>query len=327
MQRRDFLGVLGGAAATWPLAVRAQQPDGMRRVGVLMSSVENDPNGQARFKYFVQSLKSLGWIEGGNIHVEVRWPGSDLDRIQEFTRELIALHCDVIVTTSTPTTAAVQRETAKTAIVFTNVSDPIGEGFVSSLASPGGNITGFINYEGFIAGKWLELLKEIDPRITRAAILFNPETAPRGGSYFGRPFEIAAKSLAITSAAIPVRNDADIEAAIEALGREPGGGVVMASDSFMGNHRAKFVESAARYRVPAVYPAPMGGLLSYGPDLSEFYRPVGPYVDRILKGARPNELPVQVPTKAELVINLRTAKTLGLDVSGTLLARADEVIE
>ena len=325
MERRFFFGLIV-IAATWPLVGRAEQV-GARRVGVLMSTVESDQSGQARFKYLVQSLKSLGWIEGSNIDVEVRWAGADLNRIQEFTQELIALQCDVIVTTSTPTTAAVQRETATTAIVFTNVSDPVGEGFVSSLASPGGNITGFINYEGLMAGKWLQLLKEIDPRITRAAILFNPETAPRGGSYFGPPFEVVAKSLAITPAAIPVRSDADIEAAIGAIGREPGGGVAMGSDSFMGIYRAKFIESAARYRVPAVYPAPMGGLLSYGPDLSEFYRPVGPYVDRILRGAKPNELPVQVPTKAELVINLRVAKALGLDVPTSLLVRADEVIE
>jgi putative tryptophan/tyrosine transport system substrate-binding protein len=326
MRRRSFFGFVGGMAA-FSLAARAEQPNGTRRVGVLMSTAESDQGGQARFNYFVQSLKSLGWVEGGNIEVAVRWPGADLDRIQEFTKELIAFQCDVIVTTSTPITAAVQRQTATTAIVFTNVSDPIGEGFVSGLASPGGNITGFINYEGLIAGKWLELLKEVDPRVTRAAIIFNPETAPRGGAYFGSPFEVAARSLGIAPVAIPVRSDADIEAAIGALGREPGGGVVMASDSFMGNHRAKFVESAARYGVPAVYPAPMDGLLSYGPGPSEFYRPVGPYVDRILKGAKPNELPVQVPTKVKLVINLRTAKTLGLDVSASLLARADEVIE
>jgi len=189
------------------------------------------------------------------------------------------------------------------------------------------NITGFINYEGLMAGKWVQLLKEIDPRITRAAILLNPETAPRGGSYFGPPFEIAARSLAITPVAIPVRSDADIEAAIEAIGRQPGDGVVMALDSFMGIHRVKFVESAARYRVPAVYPAPMGGLLSHGPDFSEFYSPVGSYVDRILRGAKPIELPVQIPTKAELIINLRLAKVLGLDVPTSLLVRADEVIE
>jgi putative tryptophan/tyrosine transport system substrate-binding protein len=326
MRRRSFLGFLGGAAAC-SLAARAEQPSGARRVGVLMSTVESDQSGQARFKYLVQSLKSLGWIEGSKFDVKVRWPGADLDRIQEFTKELIALQCDVIVTTSTPTTAAVQRETATTAIVFTNVSDPVGEGFVSSLARPGGNTTGFINYEGLMAGKWIQLLKEIDPRITRAAILFNPEAAPRRGSYFGPPFEVAARSLAITPAAIPVHSDADIDAAIGAIGREPGGGVVMASDSFMGIHRAKFVESAGRHRVPAVYPARMGGLLSYGPDLSDFYRPVGPYVDRILRGAKPNELPVQVPTKAELVIDLRVAKTLGLDVPAPLLLRADEVIE
>ena len=192
MERRFFFGLVVIAAA-WPLAGRAEQV-GVRKVGVLMSTVESDQSGRARFKYLVQSLKLLGWIEGSNINVEVRWPGADLDRIQEFTKELIALQCDVIVATSTPTTAAVQRETATTAIVFTNVSDPVGEGFVSSLARPGGNITGFINYEGLMAGKWVQLLKEIDPRITRAAILFNPETAPRGESYFGPPFEVAAKS-------------------------------------------------------------------------------------------------------------------------------------
>ena len=238
MRRRSFFGFLGGVAAC-SLAARAEQPNGARRVGVLMGSSESDQYGQARFKSLCRASGSLGWIEGRNIHVEVRWPGADLERIQKFTKELITLQCDVIVTTSTPITAAVQRETATTAIVFTNVSDPIGEGFVSSLASPGGNITGFINYEGLIAGKWLELLKEIDPRVTRAAIVFNPETAPRGGSYFGAPFEVAAKSLAITPAATPVHSDADIEAAIAAIGHEPGGGLVMASDVFMGIHRAR----------------------------------------------------------------------------------------
>jgi putative tryptophan/tyrosine transport system substrate-binding protein len=330
MRRRAFFGVIGVAAA-WPLVGRAEQA-GLRRVGVLMSSAENDPVAQVRFNFFVQqSLKSLGWTEGRTISIEVRWPGADLERIQKSAIELVALQCDVIVTTSTPTTAAVQRETAKIPIVFTNVSDPVGEGFVSSLASPGRNITGFINYEGSIAGKWVQLLKEIDPRVTRAAILFNPEMAPRGGSYFGDPFEAAAKSLGITPVAAPVRSDADIETAISAIGREPGGGLVVSSDSFIGIHRARFVECAARYRVPAVYPfrgAPVeGGLLSYGPDIAEFYRPLGPYVDRILKGKQANELPVQVPTKVELVINLRTAKTLGLDVPATLLGRADEVIE
>jgi putative ABC transport system substrate-binding protein len=327
MRRRAFFGVMGAAA--WPLVGRAEQA-GLRRVGLLMSSAENDPVARLRFNFFVQSLKSLGWTEGRTISIDVRWPGADLERIQQSAIELVALQCDVIVTTSTPTTAAVQRETARTPIVFTNVSDPVGEGFVSSLANPGRNITGFINYESSIAGKWVQLLKEIDPRVTRAAILFNPETAPRGGSYFGDPFEAAARSLGIIPVAAPVRSDADIEAAISAIGREPGGGLVVASDSFIGIHRAQFIECAARYRVPAVYPfrAPVeGGLLSYGPDTAEFYRPLGPYVDRILKGKQANGLPVQVPTKTELVINLRVAKTLGLDVPVSLLGRADEVLE
>ena len=328
MRRRSFFGLLGGVAA-WSLAARAEQVGAVRRVGVLMGYSEGDPFGQARFKSFVRSLQELGWTEGRNAHIEVRWPGADLERMQQIAKELVASQSDVIVTTNTPSTAAVQRESATLPIVFTNVSDPVGEGFVSTLASPGGNITGFINYEGSIAGKWLELLKEIDPRVTRAAIVFNPETAPRGGSYFGAPFEAAAKSLAITPVATPVHSDADIEAAIAAIGREPGGGLVIASDVFMGIHRARVIECAASYRVPAVYPYRVieGGLISYGPNISDFFLPVGPYVDRILKGAKPNELPVQVPTKVELVINLRTAKTLGLDVPATLLARADEVIE
>lgn len=328
MRRRSFFGFLGGVAAC-SLAARAEQPGGARRVGVLMGYSESDPYGQARFKSFVQSLQELGWTEGRNAHIEVRWPGADLERIQKAAKELVTWQPDVIVTTSTPATAAVQRESATLPIVFTNVSDPVGEGFVSTLAIPGGNITGFINYEGSIAGKWLELLKEIDPRVTRAAIVFNPETAPRGGSYFGAPFEAAAKSLAITPVATPVHSDADIEAAIAAIGHEPGGGLVIASDVFMGIHRARVIECAARYRVPAVYPYRVieGGLISFGPNISDFFLPVGPYVDRILKGAKPNELPVQVPTRVELVINLRTAKTLGLDVPATLLARADEVIE
>ena len=284
MRRRSFFGFLGGVAAC-SLAARAEQPGGARRVGVVMGYSERDPFGQARFKSFVQSLQELGWTVGRNAHIEVRWPGADLERIQKAAKELVTWQPDVIVTTSTPATAAVQRESATLPIVFTNVSDPVGEGFVSSLGSPGGNITGFINYEGSIAGKWVELLKEIDPRVARAAIVFNPETAPRGGSYFGAPFEAAAKSLGITPVATPVHSDADIEAAIAAIGREPGGGLVIASDVFMGIYRARAIECAARYRVPAVYPYRViqGGLISYGPNISDFFLPVGPYVDRILR--------------------------------------------
>ncbi|SIO52143.1 putative ABC transport system substrate-binding protein [Bradyrhizobium erythrophlei] len=265
------------------------------------------------------------------MNIEVRWAGVDAERTQRFARELVASQPDVIVTTSTPGTAAAQRETQTIPIVFTVVSDPVGEGFVESLARPDGNITGFINFEPSIAGKWLALLKEIDPRIVRAAGLFNPDASPGGGSYFLRPFETAARSLAITPLATPVRSDADIEAAISAIGSGPGGGLVMMADSFMAMHRARFIEQAARYRVLAIYPisaaAADGGLLSYGPEVSELFSQVAPYVDRILRGAKPSELPVQVPTKFELVINLRTEKTLGLTVPPTLLARADEVIE
>ncbi len=329
MRRREVIGLIGGAAA-WPLEARAEQAGGVRRVGVLM--VESDALGQSHhLKLFVQKLQELGWTDGRNVHIEVRLTGTDAERIQKFAKELVALQPDVITTNSTPGTAAVRRETRSIPVVFAIVSDPIGEGFVASLARPGGNITGFINYEGSIAGKWLDLLKEIDPRVVRAAGLFNPDAAPGGASYFLRPFEVAARSLAITSLATPVRNDADIEAAIAALGREPGGGLVMMADSFMGSHRARLIEQAARNKVPAVYPfraaSADGGLLSYGPDFSDFYLRQGSCVDRILRGAKPDELPVQVPIKFELVVNLRTAKKLGLELPATLLGRADEVIE
>ncbi|SHK98634.1 putative ABC transport system substrate-binding protein [Bradyrhizobium lablabi] len=328
VKRRTFIAAVGGAAA-WPLAARAQQAGAMRRVGVLM--VESDPVGQLHLKLFVQKLQELGWTDGRNIHIEVRLTGTDAERIQKFAKELVAWQPDVIATNSTPGTAAVQRETRMIPTVFVVVSDPVGEGFVASLARPGGNITGFINYEASIAGKWVDLLKEIDPRLVRAAGLFNPDAAPGGGSFFLRPFEAAARSLAITPLATPVRSDADIEAAIAALSSEPGGGLVMMADSFMGSHRARLIEQAARHKVLAVYPfrsaSADGGLLSYGPDFSDLYLQQGLYVDRILRGAKPNELPVQVPTKFELVVNLRTAKALGLELPATLLGRADEVIE
>jgi putative tryptophan/tyrosine transport system substrate-binding protein len=328
MRRREFIGLIGGAA-TWPLAARAEQGGTVRRVGVLM--VERDPVGQSHLKLFVQKIQELGWTDGRNVQIEVRVTGTDAERTQRFAKELVAWRVDVITTNSTPGTAAVQRETRTIPIVFVVVSDPVGERFVASLARPGGNITGFINYEASIAGKWLDLLKEIDPRVVRAAGLFNPDAAPGGGSFFLRPFEAAARSLAITPLATPVRSDADIEAAIAALGREPGGGLVMMADSFMGSHRARVIEQTAHHKVLAIYPfrsaSAEGGLLSYGPDFSDLYLQQGLYVDRILRGAKPNELPVQVPTKFELVVNLRTAKTLGLELPATSLGRADEVIE
>jgi ABC-type uncharacterized transport system substrate-binding protein len=293
--------------------------------------VEIDAVGQSHLKLFVHKLEELGWTNGRNVQIEVRQTGTDPERIQKFAKELVAWQPDVITANSTPGTAAVQRETRTIPIVFAVVSDPVGEGFVASLARPGGNITGFINYEASIAGKWLDLLKEIDPRLVRAGGLFNPDAAPRRGSFFLGPFEAAAQSLSITPLVTPVRADADIDTAIATLGSEPRGGLVMMADSFMGSHRARVIEQAARHKLPAVYPfraaSAEGGLLSYGPDFPDLYVRQAVYVDRILRGAKPNELPVQVPTKFELVVNLRTAKTLGLEMPATLLGRADEVIE
>lgn len=291
---------------------------------------EADPAGHARLKAFEQSLEKLGWTDGRNVNVDVRWSGVDAERTRRFAKELLASQPDVIVTTSTPTTAAVQRETRTTPIVFTVISDPVGQGFVQNLARPGGNITGFVNFEPSMAGKWLALLKEIDPGVARVAGLFNPDTAPDGGSYFFSAFDAAARTLAITPFINPVRSDAEINSAISAVAG-PGAGLVTMADSFMGAHRATVIEQAARHRVPAVYPfrsAPVdGGLFSYGPDFDDLYRQAASYVDRILRGAQPSELPVQAPTKFELVINLQTAKSLALDVPAPLLARADQLIE
>jgi len=292
---------------------------------------DSDPLGHARLKAFEQSLEKLGWTAGRNVNIEVRWSAADPEHTQQFAKELVAWQPDVIVTTSTPTTAAVKRETRTTPIVFTVVSDPVGEGFVQSLARPDGNITGFVNFEPSLAGKWLSLLKEIDPGILRVAGLFNPDAAPDGGSYFSRAFEAAAREIAITPRVNPVRSIAEIDSAISAVANESGAGLVMMADSFMAVHRGTVIKQAGRHRVPAVYPfrsAPAdGGLLSYGPDVAELFRQVAPYVDRILRGAQPSGLPVQAPTKFELVINLQAAKSLGLDVPTTLLGRADDVIE
>jgi putative ABC transport system substrate-binding protein len=292
---------------------------------------ENDPLGHARLKVFEESLEKLGWADGKNVSIEVRWSGADAERTQRFAKELVGWRPDVIVSTSTPTTAAVKRETRTIPIVFTVVSDPVGEGFVQSLARPDGNITGFVNFEPSLAGKWLNLLKEIDPRVLRVAGLFNPDAAPDGGSYFSRAFEAAARDIAITPLVNPVRSNAEIGSAISAVANEPGAGLVMMADSFMAVHRGMVIQETGRHRVPAVYPfrsAPAdGGLLSYGPEVPEMFRQVAPYVDRILKGAKPSGLPVQAPTKFELVINLKTAKSLGLEVPAALLARADDLIE
>jgi putative ABC transport system substrate-binding protein len=329
IRRRDFITLLGGAA-TWPLAARAQQAERVRRVGMLMGWAENDSEYRVRVDAVVRALAQSGWIEGRTIRFDVRWTNADPGRAPALAKELVALQPDVLVAGTTHATAALQRETRTIPIVFASVSDPVGEGFVASLGRPGGNITGFINEESSLVGKQTELLKEIAPRLTRMAIMFNPDTAPGGGAYFLGSFEAAAKSLAVEPILARVKNDSDIEAAVALIGREQGGIVAM-TDSFMSVHRGALVLAAARDRVPVVInilsAVREGGLISYGPDPHDIFQRVAPYIDRILRGAKPADLPVQVPTKFNLAINLRIAKAFGLTVPITLLGRADEVIE
>jgi putative ABC transport system substrate-binding protein len=330
MRRRDFITLVGGAAVAWPLAARAQQPERMRRIGVLMSYAETDPEGQGRIAAFRESFRNLGWIEGRNIKVETRWATGNAELIQRFAKELADLQPDLILSATTPTTAALRQQTLIIPIVFANVSDPVGSGFVASLSRPGGNTTGFINLEASIAGKWLELLKEIAPRVTTVAFVFNPTTAPYA-KYYLNPFKTAALSLGMEAIAAPVSDSSGLDSIVAAQARELGGGVMIMPDSFTTAHSSEIVSLAGRYRVPAIYPyrfyAKLGGLLSYGNDQLDNFRRAAAYADRILKGTRPSDLPVQVPVKFELVINLETAKALGLTVPPTLLAQADDVIE
>ncbi len=328
--RRGFLALLGGVAAAWPLAAHAQQAERMRRIALLMSASENDPEYQANLAAFREGLQKLGWTEGRNIRIDARWGAADADAMQKFTKELVALHPELIVSQNTPTTAALLQLTHTIPIVFAQVVDPVGSRFAASLARPGGNVTGFINLEPTIAGKWLELLKEIAPRVRRVVILFNPTTAPFA-EYFLSPFKAAAPSFAMEATAAPVRDASEIEDVVAAHAREPDGGLIVMPDSFLTARRAEVTSLAARHRLPAVYPFRMfaegGGLLSYGNDVLDQYRRAAAYVDRILKGAKPSELPVQAPVKFEMVINLKAAKALGLDVPLQLQQRADEVIE
>jgi putative ABC transport system substrate-binding protein len=331
MRRREFITLLGGAAVAWPLAARAQQGERVRRIGVLMAFDENDSRAKAWLARFIQGLSELGWTAGRNLRMDVRWAGDNVDRMRMFAKELVNLQPDVILAFGTPVTAALKRETRTIPIVFAIVSDPVGEGFVASLSRPGGNITGFHNSEASIGGKWLELLKEVAPGISRAAMIFNPDTAPGHGKYYMPDFEVTARSLKVEPISAPVQSLAELETVITALGREPGSGFVAMADFFLFINREATISLAARNNVPAIYPwgdvVKAGGLLSYGPDLEDIVRRAAPYVDRILHGANPAELPVQVPTKFELAINVKTAKALGLTVPPTLLTRADEVIE
>jgi ABC-type uncharacterized transport system substrate-binding protein len=330
VNRREFITLLGGAAA-WPFAARAQQPGPMRRIGVLMGRAESDREGQDFVAAFREGLQKLGWTEGRNIRIDTRWaiPG-DAESMQRFAKELVALQSDLILSHSTPTTAALLQQTRTIPIVFATVSDAVGSGFVASFPRPGGNATGFSNIEPTMAGKWLELLKEIAPRVNRVSFLFNPATAPYA-EYYLNSFNAVAPSFAMEAIAAPVHNTSEFEFVFAALAREPNGGLVVMTDSFLTNHRAEITSLAARYRLPAVYPyrvfAELGGLLSYGNDTHDNYRRAAVYADRILKGAKPSELPVQAPVKFELVINLKTAKALGLEVPLQLQQRADEVIE
>jgi len=331
MQRRQFIALLGGAAAAWPLAARAQQPDRMQRIGMLMGYAESDREGHAFVAAFRDGLQKLGWTEGRNIRMDTRWAKpDDAELMQRYAKDLIALQPDLILSHGTPTTATLLQQTRTIPVIFVNVSDPVGSGFVVNFPRPGGNVTGFTNIEPTMAGKWLELLKEIAPSVNRVAFLFNPATATYA-SYYLSSFKATAASFALDAIATPVRDTTELESAIAALAREPNGALIAMPDLFTSIHRVEITLLAARYRLPAVYPfrffAEVGGLLSYGSDLGDNFRRAATYADRILKGAKPGELPVQAPIKFEMVINLKAAKALGLDVPSHLQQRADEVIE
>jgi putative ABC transport system substrate-binding protein len=330
LHRREFITLLGGVA-TWPRAAHAQQAERLRRIAVLMPLTADDPLGQARIVALREGLGKLGWIEGRNIRIDTRWMTTgDVESMQRFAKELVALQPDLIVTQSTPITATVLQETRTIPIVFALVADPIGSGFVANFAQPGGNVTGFVTMVPSMASKWLELLKEIAPRVARVAFLFNPATATYF-EYWLNPFKAAADSFAVDAIEAPVRDRSELESVIAEQGRAPNGGLIVMPDTFTDAHRVEITSLAAHYRLPAVYPyrqfTAVGGLLSYGDDLIDNFRRAPAYVDQILKGEKPRELPVQAPVKFELLINLKTAKVLGLTVPPALLARADEVIE
>jgi putative ABC transport system substrate-binding protein len=329
IKRRDFIALLGGAAAVWPIAARAQSPDRVRRIGVLMPQAESDPLSN-RLSAFTQALAGLGWTVGRNLRMDVRWAGGDTNRVPGLAQELVSLQPDIILTNGTPPTVALKRETRTIPIVVANAGDPVASGLVARLDRPGGNVTGFANVEATLGGKYLELLSEIAPGLKRAAVVFNPDTS-RGWTYLLPSFETAARSLKVEVITAPVHDDAEIETAIIAIGREPGAGLYIMPDAFTNAHRASIISAAARNNVPAVYGfsyfARDGGLLSYGADVVDIFRRAASYVDRILRGAKPGDLPVQLPTKYEMVLNLKTAKALGLTVPAALQQLADEVIE
>jgi putative ABC transport system substrate-binding protein len=328
MKRREFIGLIGGAAIAASGSGRAQAAD-RKRIGVLMGYAADEPDTRARVAAFDEVIEQLGWKDGGNVAITVRYGVGDLDRIRGYAKELVDLKPDVIVCETTPTLKAVADQTSTVPIVFIAVTDPVSQGFVADLARPGGNITGFTNFEPTMGGKWIELLKTIAPKTARVGIIFNPETAPGGGAFFLRSVAASAPALHLELLPCPVQSDDEIRHAVTGLG--PNAGLMVMLDVFTAVHRQAIIAQAAASGVPAIFPwrfgAADGGLASYGVDNVDLHRRAADYVDRILKGARPADLPVQQPTKFELVINLKTAKTLGIEVPPTLLATADEVIE
>ena len=322
--------MLGSAAITWPLAADGQQAPQIRRIGVLMALAEGDREGKAWTAAFQEELQKLGWSENRNIKIDYRWAGGDAESREQTAKELIARQPELVVTHNAPTTQAVMQETKTIPIVFANVSYPVGRGFVASFSRPGGNITGFVSFESSLGGKWLELLKEIAPGVHRVAFLFNPTTTSFA-EYFLGPFKVAARSFAVDAIASPVHDVSELETVVATLAREPNGGLIVMPETFLNVHRSEVLSLAVDHKLPAIYPyrfyAEIGGLLSFGSDPLNNFRHAATYVDRVLRGEKPADLPVQAPTKYELVVNLKTAKALGLTVPPALFARADEVIE
>jgi putative tryptophan/tyrosine transport system substrate-binding protein len=326
MRWRDFITLVGGVAMAWPLGARASEP----RVGVLMSTAADEPEGRARFAAFRDALQQLGWTDGRNVRIDIRWPASEPDNYRKYAAELVALRPDVILASSSASLAALQQMTRSVPIVFTNVIDPVGAGFVMSLSRPGGNTTGFSSFEYSLSGKWLELLKQFAPNVTRTAILRDPALAA-GIGQFAAIQALAPPSFGVELTPIDVRDPGEIERGITAFARERNGGLIVTASSAARTHRELIISLAMQHRLPNVFPfrhyPSNGGLASYGPDAIDEHKRAAVYIDRILKGEKPSDLPVQAPTKYELVINLKSAKALGLTVPPTLLARADEVIE
>jgi len=330
MRRREFI-IVTSSVVTWPLIARAQQPERVRRIGVLMAHRDTDPEFQDYLVAFRQGLQKSGWFEGRNIQIETRWGALDDAAVREQSaKELLSINPDIILTQNTPPTASMLKQTRTVPVVFVVVADPVGSGFVNSLSQPGGNATGFTVMEPTTSGKWIELLKDVAPQTKRAAFLFNPRTAPFA-TYYLEPFKAAAATLGIEAFAATVDSKSDLETVFAAQAQNPNTGVVVMPDGFLNVYRTEIVSLAARYRLPAIYPwrffTELGGLMSYGFDQRDSFRTAAIYIDRILKGEKPGDLPVQAPTRYELVINRKTAKALGLTLATSLVARADDLIE